>query len=115
MSSIKRGYDKICQTKEGIVFAFQGKWKDNESHELNSLESIDKSNEGISQISTYENYAKEKLRRPEYQTIRISLERLVRSLALIEGSWQSTNRHHAQRELGNMLYRIHEIEKEIEN
>ncbi len=47
--------------------------------------------------------------------MRISLERLARSLALIEGSWQSTNRYHAQRELGNMLYRIHEIEKEIEN
>ncbi len=46
--------------------------------------------------------------------MRISLERLARSLALIEGSWQRTNRYHAQRELGNMLNRIHEIEKEIE-
>ncbi len=46
--------------------------------------------------------------------MRISLERAAHSLALIEGSWQRTNRYHAQRELGNMLNRIHEIEKEIE-
>ncbi len=51
---------------------------------------------------------------PEYQRMRISLERLARTLALIEGSWQRTSRHHAQRELENVLARQHEIEKDAE-
>ena len=52
---------------------------------------------------------------PEYQRMRISLERLSRTLALIEGSWQRTRRHHAQRELENVLARQHEVEKDAEN
>ncbi len=52
---------------------------------------------------------------PEYQRMRISLERLSRTLALIEGSWQRTQRHHAQRELENVLARQHEVEKDAEN
>lgn len=51
---------------------------------------------------------------PEYQRMRISLERLARTLALIEGSWQRASRHHAQRELENVLARQHEIEKDVE-
>ena len=63
----------------------------------------------------YENYAKERLKRPEFHRIRIGLERLTRSLSIIEGSWQRTGRQHAQRELGNILIRQHEIENEAEN
>ncbi len=65
-------------------------------------------------VSAYEDHAKGKLRKPEYQRIRISLERLARSLTLIEGSWQRTNRYHAQKELGNMLNRLHELETDVE-
>jgi hypothetical protein len=39
---------------------------------------------------------------------------LARSLALIEVSWQRTSRHHAQRELGNLLDRLHELETDTE-
>ena len=63
----------------------------------------------------FENYAKERLTRPEYRRIRIGLERLRRSLSIIEGSWQRTSRHHAQIELGNILSRQHEIENDAEN
>lgn len=45
----------------------------------------------------------------------ISLERLSRTLALIEGSWQHTSRHHALRELENVLARQHEVEMDAEN
>ncbi len=47
--------------------------------------------------------------------MRISLERLSRTLALIEGSWQRTSRHHALWELENVLARQHEVEKDAEN
>ncbi|VVB93883.1 Uncharacterised protein [uncultured archaeon] len=47
--------------------------------------------------------------------MRISIERLTRTLALIETSWQLTSRHHALRELENVLARQHEIEKDAEN
>jgi len=63
----------------------------------------------------YENYAKERLKRPEFHRIRIGLERLNRSLSIIEESWQRTGRQHAQKELGNILIRKHEIENEAEN
>ena len=62
----------------------------------------------------YENYAKERLKRPEFHRIRIGLERLKRSLSIIQESWQRTGRQHAQRELGNSLSRQHEIENEAE-
>ncbi len=114
MSSIKRICGEICQVKEGIVFVFQGKWKDKESHDLNSPQGIDEGTEGKF-VSAYENYTNEKLRRPEYQLIRTSLERLARSLVLIESSWQRTSRHYAQRELGNLLNCQHEIEDYVEN
>ncbi|MDD5474089.1 MAG: hypothetical protein PHU34_08060 [Candidatus Methanoperedens sp.] len=47
--------------------------------------------------------------------MRISLGRLARTLALIEGSWQRTNRHHALRELENVLAEQHEVERNTEN
>ncbi len=47
--------------------------------------------------------------------MRISLERMSRTLALIEGSWQRTQRHHALRELENILARQHEVERDAEN
>lgn len=34
---------------------------------------------------------------------------------MIEGSWQGTSRNHARRELGNLLNRQHELEKDAEN
>ena len=53
--------------------------------------------------------------RPEFHRIRIGLERLKRSLSIIQESWQRTGRQHAQRELENILVRQHEIENEAEN
>jgi len=54
------------------------------------------------------------LERPEFHRIRIGLERLRRSLSTIAGSWQRTDRNHAQKELGNILSRQHEIENDAE-
>ena len=73
--------------------------------------------EGTEKISvlSYEQYAKEKLRQQEYQKLRIGLGRLNRSLTLIEGSWQRTNRRNTLYELENILKRQHEIENETEN
>jgi hypothetical protein len=98
------GGDKKCRIKEGIVFAFHNNWDG---------EDVDKDIE--KQVSRYGNYARERLRRPEYHRIRIGLARLNRTLALIEDGWQRTSRHHALRELENALNRQHEIEKEAEN
>ncbi|CAG1007817.1 hypothetical protein METP1_03506 [Methanosarcinales archaeon] len=50
-----------------------------------------------------------------HQKLRIGLERLNRSLVLIEGSWQRTNRRNTLNELENILKRQHEIENETEN
>lgn len=47
--------------------------------------------------------------------MRISLERLNRTLALIEKSWQSKRRHHALKELESVLQRQHELEMDAEN
>jgi hypothetical protein len=47
--------------------------------------------------------------------VRTGLERLRRSLSTIAGSWQRTDRNHAQKELGNILSRQHEIENDAEN
>lgn len=113
MSSIKRRCGEICQVKEGIVFVFQGKWYDKELHDLNSPQGIDEGTEGKF-VSAYENYAKEKLRRPEHQLVRVGIERLARSLVLTERSWQLTNRHHTLRELENVLNRQYEIENDVE-
>lgn len=54
------------------------------------------------------------MERPEFNRIRIGLERLRRSLSTISGSWQRTNRNQAQKELGNILSRQHEIENDME-
>ena len=55
------------------------------------------------------------MERPEFNRIRIGLERLRRSLSTIARSWQHTDRNHAQTELGNILNRQHEIENDTEN
>ena len=47
--------------------------------------------------------------------MRISIERLNRTIVLLENSWQRTSRHQSLKELENLLYRQHEIEKEIES
>jgi hypothetical protein len=96
-----------CRIREGIIFASYKKW--------DGIESLDEGIEEKLKVSAYEKYAKERLRRPEHRRMRISLERLSRTLSLIEGSWRRTSRHHAQRELENVLARQHELEKEIEN
>ena len=75
----------------------------------------DEGTEEIQQASAYERYAEGMLKRPEYRRIRIGLGRLNRILALVENSWQRTGRHHSLKELGNLLDRQHEIEKEAEN
>ena len=85
--------------------------------DLDGSQGIAEGTEGTEEISvpSYEQYAKEKLRQQEYQKLRIGLERLNRSLALIEGSWQRTNRRNTLYELENILKRQHEIENETEN
>jgi hypothetical protein len=55
------------------------------------------------------------LEKPQFHRIRIGLERLRRSLSTIAGSWQRTDRNHAQKELGTILSRQHEIENDAEN
>lgn len=55
------------------------------------------------------------MERPQFHRIRIGLERLRRSLSTIAGSWQRTDRNHAQKELENILSRQHEIENDAEN
>ncbi len=55
------------------------------------------------------------LKRPQFHRIRVELEILRRSLSTIAGSWQRTDRNHAQKELGNILSRQHEIENDAEN
>lgn len=47
--------------------------------------------------------------------MRISLGILSRTLAVIETSWQRASRHHALRELENILERQHEVERDAEN
>ena len=54
------------------------------------------------------------MEKPQFHRIRIGLERLRRWLSTIAGSWQRTDRNHAQKELGNILSRQHEIENETE-
>jgi len=81
--------------------------------DLDGSQGIDEGAEEIS-VPAYEKYAKEKLRQKEYQKLRIGLERLNRSLTLIEGSWQRTNRCNTLNELENILKRQHEIENETE-
>jgi hypothetical protein len=99
---------KKCQIKEGITFA-NNRWNGKESLDLDGQEEAEK------QVSSYENYAKERLKRPEYQRMRISLERLARTIAILEISWQRTRRHHTLRELENLLHQQHEIERDAEN
>ena len=95
---------KICSDKEGIVFAFHEDGRD----------LIDENTEEKQQVSAHELYAEEKLRKPEYQRIRISLGRLNRILVLVENSWLHASRQHARKELENLLDRQHELEKETE-
>jgi hypothetical protein len=98
------GEKNQCQIKEGIVFAIDG---------IES--SIDEGTEEKLKVSAYENYAKDRLGKPEYRRMEISLERLARTLAVIETSWQRAGRHHALRELENVLIRQHEVEMYAEN
>lgn len=64
--------------------------------------------------SAYERYAIEKLKAPEYQRIVIGLKRMARSIASIRDRWQATSRQQTLTELGNLLIRQQEIEKQIE-
>jgi hypothetical protein len=48
------------------------------------------------------------LKRPQYQRIRISLERSNRILALVENSWPRISRIHSLKELENLLDRQRE-------
>ncbi len=99
--------EKQCLTREGIIFAVRNRWDGTKSeHDVT---------EGKPEISAYESYAKERLKTPEYRRILISLERLARTLALIESSWRRTSRHHALMELENALARQHEVERDAEN
>ncbi|CAG0968426.1 MAG: hypothetical protein MPEBLZ_04163 [Candidatus Methanoperedens nitroreducens] len=81
--------------------------------DLDGSQGIAEGTEKIS-VPSYEQYAKGKLRQQEHRKLRIGLERLNRSLALIEGSWQRTNRRNTLYELENILKRQHEIENETE-
>ncbi len=96
-----------CLTREGIIFAVHNRW--------DGIESGHEGTEEKPKISAYESYAKERLKTPEYRRILISLERLAHTLVLIETSWRRTSRHHALTELGNVLARQHEVERDAEN
>ncbi|MDO8726890.1 MAG: hypothetical protein Q7J35_12545 [Candidatus Methanoperedens sp.] len=98
---------KKCSIKEGIVFAFHQEWNGEGSN-------IDEGTEEKQNISAYELYAEEKLRRPEYRRMKINIERINRTLASVENSWMGASRHHALKELENLLGRQHELEKETE-
>ncbi len=98
------GEKNQCQIKEGIVFALDGIESSRDEGPPEKLK-----------VSAYENYAKDRLGKPEYRRMRISLERLARTLAVIETSWQRAGRHHALRELENVLTRQHEVERDAEN
>ena len=54
------------------------------------------------------------MRRPEYRRMKINIERINRTLATVENSWLGAGRNHALKELGNLLDRQHELEKETE-
>ncbi|MDP3104801.1 MAG: hypothetical protein Q8M95_09360 [Candidatus Methanoperedens sp.] len=54
------------------------------------------------------------MRRPEYRRMKINLERMNRTLAMVENSWLGTSRQHGLKELENLLDRQHELEKETE-
>ncbi len=47
--------------------------------------------------------------------MKINIERINRTLAIVENSWLGTGRHHALKELENLLDRQHELEKETES
>ncbi|MGB8218032.1 MAG: hypothetical protein WCE94_12095 [Candidatus Methanoperedens sp.] len=96
------GEKNQCQIKEGIVFA------------IDDI-AIDEGSPEKLKVSAYENYAKDRLGKPQYRRMRISLERLARTIALIETSWQRAGRHHALAELENVLIRQHEVERDAEN
>ena len=87
---------KKCHIEEGIIFAFNEKI-DSEGSNLNE------GTEEKQQVSAHERYAEEKFRRPQYRRIKISLDRLIRTLVLLENSWQRTGRQHSRKELGNLL------------
>ncbi len=111
LNKIRR--DIICTIEEGMVFAFSGKSFNNELHDPDG-QSIDESADEKF-VPSYEKYAREHIRKQEYHTLRIGLERLNRSLALMENSWRRTDRHCTLKELENILDRQHGIEKEAEN
>ena len=46
--------------------------------------------------------------------MKINIERINRTLATVENSWLGASRHHALKELENLLDRQHELEKETE-
>ncbi len=54
------------------------------------------------------------MRRPEYRRMKINLERINRTLAMVENSWLGASRQHGLKELENLLDRQHELEKETE-
>ena len=102
-----KGGDKICIIKEGIVFAIHKKWNGEGSN-------IEEGTEEKQKASAYELYAEEKMRRPEHRRMKVNLERMNRTPAMVEKSWLGTSRQHGLKELGNLLDRQHELEKETE-
>jgi hypothetical protein len=46
--------------------------------------------------------------------MKINIERINRTLAIVENSWLGAGRNHALKELENLLDRQHELEKETE-
>lgn len=96
-----------CHIKEGIVFAIHNIKDGKETY-------LDEETEERQYPSAYEHYAEGKFKIPEYRRMKISLDRLNRTLVLLENSWQQTERRLSRTELENLLNRVHEIEKETE-
>jgi hypothetical protein len=110
---VSKGGEIKCQIQEGIVFAFHNTWEDKESLDLDGSKGIDERTEGDSP-DAYGKYANDRLKRPEFRRMKISLDRLARTIYMVESSWQQKNRRQAIGELENVLVRQHELEKEVE-
>lgn len=96
-------------------FTFRNKWDGKELHDPDGQQDVDEGTKEKLQVSAYEKYARERLRKPEYQRLKIGLERLNRTLVLIESSWRRVSRHLTLKELENLLTWQHEIENNAES
>ncbi|HIH45411.1 MAG TPA: hypothetical protein HA257_10210 [Candidatus Methanoperedenaceae archaeon] len=92
-----------------MAFAFHRIWDERES-----LNDSAQEKEPADAVTALESYAAGELRKPEFRRIRIGIDRMSRSMALIEQSWRNARRQHSLGELASILTRLHEIELDAE-